>query len=415
MSLPFHRQNLWACLTSFSAHSWNEVKPLIELWWNAYKAWELNDDFNTAVTRRRMSMRTFGEKFDKQRNKRIGAGEPFVLEDAEATNRFFPNSNYSATPSTAERARLSARFIADEAAGRAKMLASGTAKGSGGYWANRGLDSSAFADPRNFDTREAKYDEGLHDMSASLMNPAVSIFKQIHNTDNGAHFSFMPLAEPEDQRMIYTLIRMAKTMRPYWPEMYALIREYRTKMTRVKLAYNSDMGAGYIAIPVHTTPGSSERKFKLRYGLVSNLWLPTPDEDAAPVVAPPVAPAPVAPVITKGQVPPPPPQRTAKDAAAPKPKEDPASIKVKDPASIKVTPEVYHGRQQAARDYRSILDRVGKNEIVIALRQHAGDFPIYAERKGNELFCYDIIDHKPVPNGLKISESGFMTGERRKV
>ena len=99
-------------------------------------------------------------------------------------------------------------------------------------------------------------------------------FDQIHNTEQGANFSFMPLPEPEDQRMICTLISMAKTMRPHWPEMYSLIRDYRTKMMRAKLAQDSDMGVGYISIPVNN-PGPGDRKFKLRYGLVNNLTVPT--------------------------------------------------------------------------------------------------------------------------------------------
>ena len=73
------------------------------------------------------------------------------------------------------------------------------------YRAARGIDSSAFANPANFVSREKKYDEGLHDLSASLLNPGLSIFDQIHNTDvggklnfkkeeiEGAHFSFLPL------------------------------------------------------------------------------------------------------------------------------------------------------------------------------------------------------------------------------
>jgi hypothetical protein len=54
---------------------------------------------------------------------------------------------------------------------------------SGAYWANRALASAAFAKPENFGTREMKYDWGLHDLSASLMNRD----EQIHNTEQGAH------------------------------------------------------------------------------------------------------------------------------------------------------------------------------------------------------------------------------------
>jgi hypothetical protein len=181
-------------------------------------------------------------------------------------------------------------------------------------------------------------------------------FDQIHNTEQGANFSFMPLPEPED-RMICTLISMAKTMRPHWPEMYSVIRDYRTKMTRAKLAQDSDMGVGYISIPVNN-PGPGDRKFKLRYGLVNNLTVPT---DVHP------------------------------------------------DGSIRVTPDVSHGRQQAGLDYCSILDREGKNEIVIALRQHAGQFPVYAMREGDRLRCYSIVGGAPVFDGRTISGRGVMS------
>ncbi len=93
------------------------------------------------------------------------------------------------------------------------------------YRANRGIDSSAFANPANFASRETKYDAGLHDLSASLLNPGLSIFDQIHNSDQGgklnfkkeeiegAHFSFLPLSKEEDQLMLYKLIQCAKRLR----------------------------------------------------------------------------------------------------------------------------------------------------------------------------------------------------------
>jgi hypothetical protein len=52
---------------------------------------------------------------------------------------------------------------------------------------------------------------------------------------------------------------------------------------------------------------------------------------------------------------------------------------------------------------------VGKNEIVIALRQHAGKFPVYAQRQGDKLLCYDIAGGKPEFNGHTISAKGVMT------
>ena len=64
--------------------------------------------------------------------------------------------------------------------------------------------------------------------------------------------------------------------------------------------------------------------------------------------------------------------------------------------------------------YRSILDREErKNEIIIALREHEGDFPVYAQREGAKLLCYDIVGGRPVFNGGKISADGRMTASGR--
>jgi hypothetical protein len=361
MNLEFYRRKLWECLTSFAKfQSWKEVEPYIKNWWTSYKDWEVRvETFNAAFQEDRMSLRTFGEKFDEQRIKSIGLTGPFNLDSEDTTNRFFQDKDYTAVPSGTERKKAVQTFDRDAKVARMQFShdGPGTVKAPGAYWAHRAIESSAFADPANFATSESKYDAGLHDLSASLMNHTIPIFDQIHNTEDGAHFSFMPLAKEEDQRMIYTLIRMAKTMKPHWPEMYALIRTYRAQMTRVKLAQNYDMGVGYIAIRV-ANPGPKDRKFKLRYGLVTNLTVPT-DVDPS--------------------------------------------------GSIKVTPEVYHGRQQAALNYTGILTRNGKNEIVIALRQHAGKFPVYAQRHGKVLDCYDIVAGKQIFNGRSISANGAMT------
>jgi hypothetical protein len=322
----------------------------------SYKAWERDDDFNTAFSDNRMSVRTFGAKFEDQNRQSIGLADPLILD----SSRFIKDSRY--TPTTKQEQDGLQKQFKIESNRRRNLVQfepgpGGSVKAVGAYWQNRAIDSAVFANPANFATRDNKYDWGLHDLSASLLNSKLSIFEQIHVSEEGAHFSFVPLAQPEDQSVIYTLVRMAKIMRPYWPEMYALIREYRAKMTRVKLAQNFDMGTGYMAIPVKN-PGPRDRKFKLRYGLVEEVTVP-------------------------------------KD--------------VHGSGVLKVTPEVYEGRQQAARNYRSILDRTGKNEIMIALRQHNGPFPVYAQRRDKTLLCYDIVGGSPVPNQHQISENGVMT------
>ena len=137
------------------------------------------------------------------------------------------------------------------------------------YHAKRGIDSSPFAVPSNFATREKKYEEGLHDLSASILNHNNPILDQVHNSGHGAHYSFLPLSEEEDQEVIFTLTRYAKTRIPF-PLLYPKVRGFRAEMTRVKLAQDYDMAVGYSAIPavLPSIEGSGAHlAFKLRYGL----------------------------------------------------------------------------------------------------------------------------------------------------
>jgi hypothetical protein len=171
-----------------------------------------------------------------------------------------------------------------------------------------------------------------------------------------------------------------------------LIRDYRSRMTRVKIAQNFDMGVGYIAIPV-ANAGPDDRKFKIRYGLVQTTTVPGQKTGESPNKGPVEAPS----TLKKGTPPPPP-------GAAPK------LVVGGYEKGPKVTPEIYKARQQAALNYRGILTREGKNEIVIALRQHEGDFPVYAIRDGDKLLCYTIRGGKMVFDYRMISKRGVMTG-----
>lgn len=230
------------------------------------------------------------------------------------------------------------------------------------YGARRGIDSSAFANPLNFANREKKYAEGLHDLSASLLNPDLSIFSQIHNNDWDAHFSFLPLSKEEDQMMLFNLTRIAKALKPTLPALYENVRYYRAAMTRVKLANEFDMAIGYTAVPVANPRGGPA--YKLRYGLTKNTT-----------------------IITKNTI-----------------------TGLNEQQTVRVTAELYRERQLAALQFKSILGiRDAKNEIVVAIRSHNGPFPVYAVRQSGQLKCYDIVDNKMKFNGKTISSAGVMS------
>jgi hypothetical protein len=329
---------------------WRVIKPLILNWWDAYKAWEGKDNFNKAFADSRMTVRTYPagfegkeQGFQKQVKKTFDSISVASYNKAvrQTEVRIFADSRYTPLGKDALNAHDRVFHKTDEA---------------GHYHANRGIDSSAFANPDNFATREKKYQAGLHDLSASLLNPKLSIFEQIHNTEDGAHFSFLPLSKEEDQGVLFSLTRCAKATEGRLPELSNLVREYRAAMTRVKLANEFDMAIGYTARP-RANPGTGPA-YSLRYGLGKSTT-----------------------VIGEGG------QET-----------------------VQVTPAIYAARQQAALKFKSILGkRDAKNEIVMAIRKHAtGTFPVYATRAGNVLTCYTIAGDQMVPNGKTITSAGVM-------
>ena len=192
--------------------NWSFIHTDIISWWAAYKKWEAVDTFNEAFDDKRMTVRTFAAGFATQAWKTFDRGKIQLSKD-----RFFADSRFTALPGDQQQRQL-------VAFGREKQK----------YHAQRGIDSSAFANPASFATREAKYDAGLHDLSASLLNPKMSIWDQIHNSEEGAHFSFLPLSEMGDQEVMYNLVRLAKD-KVSIPGLYDLVRGYRAQMTRVKL------------------------------------------------------------------------------------------------------------------------------------------------------------------------------------
>jgi hypothetical protein len=163
MSLGFYRDCLFACLASLSEAdwSWPELKPRILDWWRSYKQWEACDTFNVAFRENRMSVRTFDTGFSKQVNKKISSIDL-------TAGRFFEDSKYKKLgPNQRDEATKTLQKVKTEEGGKVVEKI----KLPENYWANRGIDSDAFANPANFATRNSKYDNGLHDLSASLLNP----------------------------------------------------------------------------------------------------------------------------------------------------------------------------------------------------------------------------------------------------
>jgi hypothetical protein len=308
-----------------------ETERLIQTWRDALKASEARDTFEKVYADQRMSVRSFSPAFTDEVDKRL---TDFKIV---GTDRVRPDSNYVGSLSSNEQGDIRGKFNASPDLTKF-------------YDPRRGMDSSAFANPANFATRLTKYSAGLHDISASLLNPEVAIFDQVHHkTDVGAFFVFVPLPDEGDQALLYHLIRAAKESKGSQPWLYDKVRALRAEITRVKLAGEDDMALGYTIIPV-ANPVQGQPAYKLRYGLGAK---------ANPA---------------EGEIP------NAK-----------ATVSSKTMTLMITTKEIYEARQKSGMNYKSILGRAlrresgRKTEILLALRHHNGAFPVFGKRVGGEL------------------------------
>ena len=97
----------------------------------------------------------------------------------------------------------------------------------------------------------AKYKLGLHDLSASLLNPKKKISEQLYLSlnlgKNGAFVVFMPLPEMADLAIYDTLDSLTKSP-VHNVGMLFLMRDIRSRMTRLTQAPHGDMGAQAFAL-----------------------------------------------------------------------------------------------------------------------------------------------------------------------
>lgn len=239
---------------------WTDARQLLHEWWDAYKAWERGETFKRAFEEERMAIRWCSKGLDytfpKMQATRVDA-----LPDEKGN---YATSNYQ--------------------------------KGDGAFFkSNVGMKGIlARLDPAVFVPSEGgaskKTELGLHDLSASLLKKSKPITAQLHNSGSFAnktpeqirdelakmkkdpnaqpYYVFMPISKPADQKLFHLLNDLAKQMRVGAPEFYKLIREYRSKMTRLKLACEHDMGAGFLAYAPDSTVNP---KFKYGHQMTTKL------------------------------------------------------------------------------------------------------------------------------------------------
>lgn len=214
MSLDITRKYLNAYLEGKNSIGRAEeagVLMLVKAWFEAYKRWEFDDQFLKAFKEGRMSIRqgpvskTYKDDFSV---KRLG----------ELQSQGYPGHQYSVgMDSLKERLKPDNFLDNHEAIDRAERL---------------------------------KYKMGLHDLSASLLNPRKpTISEQQRWKHSGEKRDrwiaiFMPLPQPLDLALFHQLNTLAKRSATQCPSLYAELVDIRSKMTRVKLAAPVDMSAG---------------------------------------------------------------------------------------------------------------------------------------------------------------------------
>lgn len=206
--------------------------------------------------------------------------------------------------------------------------------------------------PDNFVNKD-KNRLGLYELSASLLTDERGLAKKQIKYYASATYVFMPLPREEDLEVFAVLNGIAKKSGSQKFRNY--MRMIASKLTRVKFAYEYDMGTTYCDIADRGTQGPG----KFRYGMSGTVTTPGKK------------------VATKAD-------------------------------DLEIA-----RRKQLAIKYKSILASGERNEIVVAYRQHGyGNtrFPLFARRSET---WFPIINPDGRPTGEYITLDGQVVNEKR--
>lgn len=200
-------------------------------WFGAYKTWEATDTIEKAFRSKRLTIRTY--------IKPDGAGSKWNM---------VRTGSQTTSPDGTVQMREGYPY---DVSGKGVM-----------YRTN----------PLNFSPEaNKKYSIGLHDLSASLLDPAKNISEQLYHALNrelhdGDYAIFMPIPLEEDFQLFDSINKYAKQHRDDLPRFHELVSIYRARMTRIKQAYEYDIGAGFKESPrIKPVPGKPD--FKIKYGV----------------------------------------------------------------------------------------------------------------------------------------------------
>jgi hypothetical protein len=221
---------------------------------------------------------------------------------------------------------------------------------------------------------------GLHDLAASLMNPEFKISEQQYRFANNI-FVFMPLSEAGDQAVFQYINILAKAYRQKRGTFYELVRDYRSKMTRIKFAAEHDTGTQIVCVG----RGAGDKpKFRLQPAEKTHASvfdkLPKAETDTARDVMKEVGAERLAKRLGGQTF-----AGTFKDVDIPEGK--------KNVQDVDVTPGILEARRYAALHFQSlVLGQVLKyGEVTVAYRQHGG-FPKYVQWDGKNKWQVGVVN-----------------------
>jgi hypothetical protein len=232
------------------ANDWPAARGLITRWFAAYQDFERKETFERAFFDDRMSIRWCNRGLD------------YTFPSIQATPKGSKDDSRAWVNASGQ------RFISN--VGVKGVLAR--------------LDPTTFVPTLGGTSRKTEL--GLHDLSASLLKSSKKITAQLHNSGSFAgksdeeirrlivstqgmsateieeikakkdkiiaetlFYVFMPIAKPADQKVFQLLNDLAKdkVLRQQGQDFYNEVRDIRSKMTRVKLFDEHDMGTGFLA------------------------------------------------------------------------------------------------------------------------------------------------------------------------
>jgi len=325
MSLKLAREKILARFTpkdvigysvgTFKNDDWAGLENDVKAWWALYKDFERDDTLARAYADQRLTVKgtsTLDSPMEAQDPNNWGNTKKF--EKPRVQEKSVAQAYASVTPVEHYRIKKTNESI------------------------RKRLDPKVFVPKPGAASR--KTEMGLHDLSAGLMNPEKPLSEQQYKTpDPGQVYVFMPLSDAGDQAVFQNINTLAKAYREQRAGFYALVRDIRSKMTRVKLAAEHDMATSFVH--VGDTP-TGRPKFQFR--LLGTTDISVKDKERRV-------------------------EGTDVDFGDEK-------VLHKMPT----TPGILEARRHAALNYQKLIlgQMLSYGEVVVAYRQHAGKFPKFA-------------------------------------